>query len=504
MISDEQSQSVQRRTFGAILSMGVRELAVKGLAFAGWIVLSRLLDPATFGVFAVVSFALNLFILLSEVGLGASLIRQPEVGASQLSALFTYQLAWCAPITLAALGASLFMPNADIAHAVQVVAISFLLISLRTTPSIIAQRELKYAPIVVSDVTSQVVYWAIAISAALVGLGIWSVILSALAFAVVNVVVLYLRVGWRPSINIDWSATHADLPFSLSYQSQQGASLAKYALLPILGGFSFGATGVGYLTWAHQIAVIPIQLTQLVSRVSFPALARLQHDRQAFAATVGSILKWTCIVTYPACALLIGLGPQIIEYIYDPKWLPALSALYLFTLNTAINIPVGVLLPALYSLGRGKQALRILVIMLATTWGIGVLLALIGVGLPAASISFIVGMVVSLALVAYELRDFGGFRLLVPMIKPGLVGLVTAGILLTLGASVAPDLLSLLIVGALAGIAMLALNLVGEYGRIVSGVGSKLRRNSAPAELAADEKSTLQSEKAGGEHVGRL
>src|SRR5215211_918570 len=100
MTSDTHPQTVQRRTLGAIMSMGVREFAVKALAFGGWIVLSRLLDPPTFGIFAITSFALNLFILLSEVGLGASLIRQPDVSNNDLSALFTYQLAWSAPLTI--------------------------------------------------------------------------------------------------------------------------------------------------------------------------------------------------------------------------------------------------------------------------------------------------------------------------------------------------------------------------------------------------------------------
>src|SRR5215213_7883765 len=141
MTSDTHPQTVQRRTLGAIMSMGVREFAVKALAFVGWIVLSRLLDPATFGIFALASFALNLFILLSEVGLGASLVRQPELSSHDLSALFTYQLAWSAPLSLLAILISLFLPNNDLAPVIQVLAISFLLISLRTTPSIIAQRK---------------------------------------------------------------------------------------------------------------------------------------------------------------------------------------------------------------------------------------------------------------------------------------------------------------------------------------------------------------------------
>lgn len=480
MNPNEHSQTVQRRTLGAIMSMGVREFAVKALAFGGWIVLSRLLDPATFGIFAIASFALNLFILLSEVGLGASLVRQPDVTNQDLSALFTYQLAWSAPLALIAIAASFFVPGDGIAPAIQALAISFLLISLRTTPSIIAQRKLTYAPIVLSDVTSQLAYWLIAIGAAFAGWGIWSVIASAIVFSIVNTAVLYVRVGWLPSFSFDWHAIHRSAAFSLAYQGQQGASIAKYAMLPILGGLFAGGAGVGYITWAHQIAVIPIQLTQLISRVSFPALSRLQHDPAAFASTLRSILKWTCIVTFPVCAILLGLGQQITEYIYDPKWLPALNPLYIFTINTAINAPVGILLPALYSLGRGGKAFRLLVIMLAITWLTGIVLAFAGVGLTASATAFLVGMITSLIVVAYDLQDFGGFSLLMPLVRPAVVGVIVAVLLLLIGPTFVHNLISLLIVGALAGLLMLALNMWGDYASLIAQARTFLNRSPRP------------------------
>ncbi|MEO5952113.1 MAG: oligosaccharide flippase family protein [Chloroflexia bacterium] len=480
MTPNEHSQTVQRRTLGAIMSMGVREFAVKALAFGGWIVLSRLLDPATFGIFAIASFALNLFILLSEVGLGASLVRQPEITTQDLSALFTYQLAWSVPLALLAVAVSFFINGDAVAPAIQALAISFLLISLRTTPSIIAQRKLTYTPIVLSDVTSQLAYWLIAIGAAFAGWGIWSVLASALAFSLINTAVLYARVGWLPSLNFDWRAIHKSAVFSLAYQSQQGASIAKYAMLPILGGLVAGGAGVGYITWAHQIAVIPIQLTQLISRVSFPALSRLQHDPAAFASTLRSILKWTCIITFPVCAILIGLGRQITEYIYDPKWLPALTPLYIFTLNTAINAPVGILLPALYSLGRGGKAFRLLVIMLASTWVAGIALTFAGVGLSASAIAFLIGMIASLFIVAYDLQDFGGYSLLISLIRPASVGLIVAAFLLLLAPVLVHNLISLLAVGALAGLLMLALNLWGDYASLLAQARSFLNRTPKP------------------------
>lgn len=478
------TQTVQRRTLSAILSMGVREFAVKTLAFVGWIVLARLLDPPIFGIFAVASFALNLFVLLSEVGLGASLVRQPEVSNDDLNGLFTYQLIWATPLALLAITASALLaaPLAlgNLTPVIQALAVSFLLIAFRTSPSIIAQRKLAYAPIVVSDVASQIAYWVTAIGAALAGWGLWSVVVSAIAFSFVNTVVLYARVGWLPALSARWRGIHGGAGFSVLYQSQQGASLAKYAMLPILGGLSAGGAGVGYVTWAHQIAVIPIQLTQLISRVSFPALARLQHDPAAFAATLRAILKWTCLITFPACALLVGLGPQIIDFVYGPKWQPALIPFYIFAVNTALNAPVGVLTPALYSLGKGGRGFRVLIFMLALTWIAGIALAFAGVGIEAPAVAFLAGMIGALYLVVLNLRDFGGFSLLLPLVRPAASGVCGAGLLQLIAPTLVHDLVTLVTVGGAVLLLMLAVNLWGNYTSLLSQAKSFLDHAPKP------------------------
>src|SRR5207248_2891407 len=168
------------RTLFAVLSMVGREFAIKLLAFGGWILLARLLDPSTFGLFAVSSFAVNLFVLVCEVGLGATFVRERSVADRELHALFTYQLTWVLLLAGLAMVASPFFSGllgvAESALVVQALALSFIIISLRTVPSILTQRRLNYLPLVMSDVAAQAAYWIASISFALLGLGAWSAV----------------------------------------------------------------------------------------------------------------------------------------------------------------------------------------------------------------------------------------------------------------------------------------------------------------------------------------
>ncbi len=460
--------SVQSRTLLALLSMVGRELAIKLLAFAGWIVLARLLDLSTFGLFAVSSFAVNLFVVVFEVGLGASFVRDKDVDQRELAALFTYQLLWV--VLLAAVVAGGWSLLSDVlpglpeaGPVVPALALSFVVISLRTVPSILTQRRLAYGPLVISDVLAQAAYWIAAIVAAFAGSGVWSVVAACVAFSTVGTLVLFARVRWMPSWSLDWRRLHSRARFSLSYQGQQAASLIKYAMLPALGGMAAGSSGIGYVTWAHQIAVVPIQLTQLVSRVSFPAMSRLQDNHEALARMTGAILKWTCRLTFPACALLIGLGPQLTEYVYGTKWLPALPVFYLFSANTAINAPVGVLLPILYALGRGAQAFRILAGMVVLTWLFGLAFIALGWGIESAAMGFLAGMIAAFLAVLYEVRDFKELRPLRSILMPATSALMGAILLQLFAPSFVHGLPALVAVGAVAGAVLLGVNLWGDY-----------------------------------------
>jgi O-antigen/teichoic acid export membrane protein len=458
-----------------------RELAIKLLAFAGWIVLARLLDLSTFGLFAISSFAVNLFVVVFEVGLGASFVRDKDVDQRELAALFTYQLVWVVLLAAVVAGGwpllSAVLPGLPASGlVVPALALSFVVISLRTVPSILTQRRLAYGPLVVSDVLAQAAYWIAAIAAAFAGSGVWSVVAACLAFSTVGTLVLFARVGWVPSLSLDWRRLHSRARFSLSYQGQQAASLVKYAMLPALGGMAGGISGIGYVTWAHQIAVVPIQLTQLVSRVSFPAMSRLQDNHEALARMAGAILKWTCRLTFPACALLIGLGPQLTEYVYGAKWLPALPAFYLFAANTAINAPVGVLLPILYALGRGAHAFRILVGMVVLTWLFGLAFIAAGWGIQSAAMGFLAGMIAAFLAVLYEVRDFKELHPLRSMLLPAISSVIGAILLQFFAPPFVHGLPALVVVGAVAGAVMLGVNLWGDYGTVWTLVRSRSGR----------------------------
>jgi O-antigen/teichoic acid export membrane protein len=484
MPSDAQPQasradSIGRRTLRAVFNLTTREAAIKVLAFAGWIVLARALQPELFGLFALASFSTNLFNIFSEVGLGAAFVRsREEVPRRALDSLFTYQLVWflgpallfflCAPVLAQYYGLPDLMPL------LQALAVSFILISLRTAPSILLQRRLQYGLIAISEVLAQATYWAFAIIFALAGLGVWALVFSVISFGLVGTGSLYVAARWRPALQFDWSPMRGKAGLSLMYHGQSISSLAKYGMLLVVGGAAFGPIAVGYVTWAHQVAVVPALLTLLVTRVSFPALAQVQGHSEEFGKLLSGVIVWTCRLTFPACALLMALAPEVTQYIYGAKWLQALPSFYMFAAHTALWAPAAVLITALYSLGRGVQGLRILIGMTLVAWLGAALFAYLGVGEASLALGYLLSGVVALGGAVYEFRSLEGLHWLRPTMLPLASTIVLGTGLYWIAPLVVHGVVSLVVVASLSGTAIVAANLIGEYSRLIAHARSML------------------------------
>src|SRR5258708_20608559 len=68
--------SIVRRAAHSVLALGVRQVLTAGMGFLGGILLARLLSPAEFGLYAIITFLLPFLLTFGDVGLAAGLVRQ--------------------------------------------------------------------------------------------------------------------------------------------------------------------------------------------------------------------------------------------------------------------------------------------------------------------------------------------------------------------------------------------------------------------------------------------
>ena len=95
----------------------------------------------------------------------------------------------------------------------------------------------------------------------------------------------------------------------------------------------------------------------IVTRVSFPLLASVAHDRSKVKSVYLKAMKMTASVNFPIYAFLAVFGPEVVAIVLGPKWVasaPIMRILAIWCAVRSVGNPVGSLL---FATGETKRAI---------------------------------------------------------------------------------------------------------------------------------------------------
>ena len=197
----EQTDSVRELKNRSLNSIGVlitRQVAIKLVYLVANIILARLLLPQIFGIYAIVTFAVQFFSTFGDVGIGAALIQKKgELSREELSTTFWLQqmLVLCVVVLIqvAAPLALVVYPSLPPAGVwlIRAMAVSFIFVSLKTIPAILMERKLDYNRIAWVDIAENLAFYIAAVFFAMAGFEVWSFIIAAMIRSILGATLIY-------------------------------------------------------------------------------------------------------------------------------------------------------------------------------------------------------------------------------------------------------------------------------------------------------------------------
>jgi O-antigen/teichoic acid export membrane protein len=374
--------SLLRQALKSVVALGARQALVQIANLIGGIALVRLLLPKDYGVYAVVSIVLSFATTLGDVGLGASLIRDPEQPSEH-----DYRVVFGAQQALIACGmlglwiAAPYIAAAyDLGHddrwLFRAVGLSLLLTGFQTVPSIRLERNLAFDRLSIVEVSQALVFNVVAVGCAWAGLGAQTFAYAIVARALTGALVIQLVSPWKLGIHWDWPLLKRHLSFGLPYQGIGAVSLIKDSISPLLLGLTAGTAAVGHVAWAGMFAAYPVMIMMILQRLYLPTFARFQQDRAMLGAVVERVIWATNATAAPLAVLTLVLFEPLTVLLFGEQWLGAHN-LFLFLWSANVFVPtVTPLLGLMNALGHSRTALTFAVIWMVGTWLFGVPLIL--------------------------------------------------------------------------------------------------------------------------------
>jgi O-antigen/teichoic acid export membrane protein len=431
--------TVTRRSIHGVLALISRTFFIQIMSLVVVTVLYALLQESEIGIFFIVSASIAFLSYFSDIGLAAALIQKKEaLTDDDLKTTFTIQQILVVSVVVIALllsgvVGSIYKLNSEGVLLFQALVISFFLSSLKTIPSIILERNLRFDKLVIPQIIETLAFNVVVLILALKGFGIMSYTYAVLARGAVGLITIYIIAPWRIRIGFSGSVAKKLLSFGLPFQSNSILALLKDDLLILYLGAVLPLTQIGYIGFAQRWAFTPLRLIMdNMIRITFPSFSRLAHDSKHLGIAIEKSLFATVSLIFPALTGLVLLAPYFVQHIPKyQKWEPALLSLTLFAINAALSSVSTPLVNALNATGKVKMTLYLMVFWTLSTWALTPLAVFLygfnGFALASAVISL--SVIIVIILVKRQIS----FRLSGVLIAPTIATVVMGVIIYFLG-----------------------------------------------------------------------
>jgi len=467
---------VKDRLVKGVVTLTTQYFILYIITFASQAVLTILLNPVQFGIFGILSSVKNFMSYFSDIGLAASLIQKKEkVTTEDLRTSFTVQ-----QFLVISLLIILFLLTPTIKNIYHLseegiflmyaLGISLLFSSLKTIPSVLLERHLKFQRIAFVNIIEVLIYNLILIFFAWHGSGITSYTIAFLFSGVIGVVLMYFMQPWKIGFSFSLPTLKHLLNFGLPYQANTFIALLKDELPILLLGKIIGLEGVGILTWAQGWSQAPLRIVMdTITKVTFPAFARMQNIKDELARILTRSIFFITFLVMPAIFGMITLAPVLVHVVPKwEKWTPGLIPLIFFGVNSIFASFTTQLTNFFNSVGKIRITSSLLVMWTILTLILVPILALkFGINGAAFSyglvgVSSIVAIIIAKKHINFSIND--------SILKPFYASFIMGFLLLILRGVLSPSIYSVFILVIIGGVFYLSLMLALVGATLITDV----------------------------------
>lgn len=324
-------RSLKRRTAVSLL-WDYGAAAAKALVQLGVLaVLSRLLTPEDFGLFAIVSVSITLASVFSTWGVSRVLVQIPDIDDEDVKTSFAITL-WGGVVVgigvvwlARPLGS--FFGFAGLPPLLYAISPYFLLLALGKTAESLLQRELDFRSITIARLVSYSFGYAVtAIVMAYLGFGVWSLVGALMGEISVK------------SLLLVWQRRHAAAllpsPGRLGRVLRLGSSFVASRLLntaavegdSLVIGKLLAADVLGVYSRAYQLMSLPANfLGATLQSVLFAAFSRAQGNRAALRRAYLDASALTLLLSSSLSALFVIVAPELVLVLLGSQWAAAVA-----------------------------------------------------------------------------------------------------------------------------------------------------------------------------------
>ncbi|KHT64185.1 hypothetical protein RJ45_07875 [Photobacterium gaetbulicola] len=295
------------------------------------LVLLKLLTPADFGVAALSTFFVSMFVAFSHVGVAHFVISSDDMTEQELDSIWTLGLvtksitALC--LYLSSEWIAQYVNNPAMSGVIQVVAIIPFLSGLRNVALDQAEKHYKFKLIIATTMVARTAGAIISIILALYLQSYWALIFGVIVSATVETVAGYIFFPRVPRLSCKYWSTQWAFSKWLYIGSIVGYLRSRIDVM-LLGNIS-DARGVGLYSISTEFSWLPFnELIVPINRGFFSVASRNKNDSVGFYQRLIQQLTLNMLIVIPSAFGMMAISEPFTDAILGDEWHDASDLIY--------------------------------------------------------------------------------------------------------------------------------------------------------------------------------
>lgn len=393
MISKNIDRNQNKQIKQGVSWNAVNLVATKAISVLVRLFLARLIAPDYFGLISMVVVYLGLVQILLGCGLQTALIQMLRESSSSIrySTAFWFVLSvgilWVFITWVIGIPAMVLVYGEPrLTGIAMVMSLSIIPNSLSIVPLARLTRTMKFKRIVISELSGMIGGAAIAISLAVLGAGVWSLVAQQLISSFLLTGMLWYFCKWRPRRAFSLKSLRGLFSYSLYTLGNQIVYYFRQNLDYLVIGIVLGATSLGVYALAYTLTeTVRKSSSQIISRVMLPAYSKLQTTPEKIGPLYLSVTRAMSLLLFPISISLILHSERLIILLFGIRWADAAIPTQILAFTGLVQAYLGPSAEVLQGVGKAKLLFRISLVNLLAVAVPGIWIGSIVYGLPGAA-----------------------------------------------------------------------------------------------------------------------
>lgn len=403
------------------------------VSFIVSIVLARLLVPEDYGTIALVTVFTVILQVFVDSGLGTALIQKKDADDLDFSSVFYFNFVVClvlyAGMFMAAPYIAKFYDDISLTPVIRVLSLTIVISGVKGIQQAYVSRNMLFKKFFFSTIGGTIFSAFLGIGMAYVGFGVWALVAQQLSNTMIDTLILWITVKWRPKKMFSWQRLKELLAFGWKLLVSALLDTGYNNLRNLIIGKMYSPTDLAFYNQGDKFPKIIItNINTSIDSVLLPTMSNSQDDRERIKQMTRRAIKTSTYVMAPLMMGLAFCAEPIVSLILTDKWLPCVPFLRIFCI-TYMFWPVHTAnLNAINAMGRSDWFLRLEIIK--KIMGLTILLSTMWFGVMAMAYSLLLSSVLSQIINSWPNRKLLGYGYLeqVRDFAPGILLAVIMGI----------------------------------------------------------------------------